>query len=434
MRNWRAMVWSFLAFAACMGGAVELQDQIIYRFYNRYEPYRDWLYVPSQGYLRAVSIGYDQFFADFLWLRMIQTFAAGYTRPEIADQMHSYFEGITNLSPQFIEVYSFGLMAMGEDGHREDMAKEVVYKSFYQVPGNWKIPSEGAAFFGLPELKDPIVAKTALRLALFSPDHPDYLNSWLGYFDAAEGRYRAALEQYLNDFCQACIQGDAKIIDIRRHSIEHTMDVWYKQEVLKRGEAWERREKRLPTLAELNATGAFRGVEVPDWKQVDAFLDQVAGAGKLQPISPQEAHDLASRFVRSWDVLPEPSFASVEPNLPNYCLVPLSKQDENLDMVPQAAKIAQRLENGKPKPTLRVFSKLDLLRQYQQTADGWPGIAQYYASLHKGKKPQAPGDTVDFFKNFKDPFGGEFVIDPKDDRMTITSVPDIHSIALPSRP
>jgi len=80
-------------------------------------PYRDSLYLPHGKQVNLMAIGYDQFLADFLWLRAIQAFG-GYWRAgdKVSEAVYNYFDVISDLSPHFIEVYKFGNLVMGDEG------------------------------------------------------------------------------------------------------------------------------------------------------------------------------------------------------------------------------------------------------------------------------------------------------------------------------
>src|SRR5205809_484826 len=105
-----------LAFFGCIAGAALLQHHNVEEFHRRTFHFDDSVYFPASEYARLLAIGYDQTIADFLWLGMIQTFAAAYTVPECAPVLLKYFNAITDLAPRFVGPYNLGILGVGEEG------------------------------------------------------------------------------------------------------------------------------------------------------------------------------------------------------------------------------------------------------------------------------------------------------------------------------
>jgi hypothetical protein len=415
MKLQRGWLVTLLLTVLFLGGALSFQRRMIEKFYQEPEKYRDSLYVPSRGYLEVIALGYKQVFSDFFWLRMIQAFAAGWSRPENAEQMYSYFEGITDLDPRFLEVYSFAMMAVGEEGHRDDMVRNLLRKSFLKAPGNWKIPSEGAAYFALTNQKDVRLAKYYTGLALLSPDHPEYLENWIGYFDVKEGRYRPAYDRYMTDYVRSLMHGKDQFTPIRRVHLVRAIDEWFKEEIRKRAQEWLDRTGQMPTIQQLEDAGAFRGVVLPDWRGIRGFLDQLEQSASLQTAGQQETRDVIQRFIKTWDRLPsEAPYDAFAPAYPGYAFWPTPKKQAPFEVIP----------------------KLDVLRRYKYVTAIYDARIGNYMKQHHGRCPDdvsalVPEALVPGRKDFRDPLGGEFKIDPATCQLTITSVPEIRHLAIP---
>ena len=408
-RNWFITLGVVLVL---LGSAIMLQYRMIYRLYLTPEQYRDSLYVPSPGYMKAVTVGYDQFAAVFLWLRMIQGFAAGWTRPENAEQMFTYFQGITNLDPRFLEVYWFAIMAVGEEGGRDDLVKEIVMRSFRKVPGNWRITTDGASYFGLPRGKDLETAQLYTRLALLSPDRPDYIASWVAYFDTRAGRYRAGFEKYLIDYIQTRSKGQSDISDRLRAHLLRAIDRWNRSEIENRATEWYERTGEVPTIRQLEEAGALRGLELPDVRRVQILLAQVEGADDLS-LTSEDILTLVNQqgLVRATEGMPVSPFDGLVEGANGYIIWPYPGGPED----------------GR---AFEVMHVIELMQHYQILLNLYDAELPTYRANHDGACPTKLSDVFPDWEGAIEPLGGEFRIDPDSCNLTITSVPNLRRMKM----
>jgi hypothetical protein len=408
-RNWFLTLFLALFF---LSGALLCQRHMIRRFYLEPEKYRDSLYVPSTGYLEAVTLGYDQFFADFFWLRMIQTFAAGWTREGNAEQMYSYFSGISDLDPLFLDVYSFAMMGVGEEGRRDDMVEALILKSVVKAPGNSKVPSEGAAYFGLTNQKNNELAKYYTRLALISPDHPIYLENWVGYFDMKQGEYLVAFEKYLIDYIQALERGKDDFTHARKVHLLRAVDQWYRAEIASRATDWSERTGEVPTLQQLLDAGTFKGVTLPNWHRIRILLESLENADEIgSRNSQQEIRDTIQQFIGTWDGLPsEGPYDSLVPGYSGYAI----------------------WETPNGKVPFEVLPVIEVLRKYSYTYMNYDLFLDQYKATHDGQCPTEIGEIMPEWKTRQDPLGGQILIDPETCELTFTRCPEIRQLAIPT--
>ena len=203
----------FILFVVTFGTSMGLQNRLIERWKIFIYNYRDALYLPSSDYIRTITFGYDQFASDFLWLRMIQSFAAGYTRPENAEQMMGYFRVISDLDPHFQHAYSFSMLSVGEEGKRDDLAREIVDKYIEANPHRYEIPKEGA-YHAQQFMKDPRTAVYYIDMAALDPNCPLFVIRWRPVILAGAGHYRIAYESKLINTIRQAAEQNSQIFDI----------------------------------------------------------------------------------------------------------------------------------------------------------------------------------------------------------------------------
>jgi hypothetical protein len=394
-----------LVFAGCLGGAALLQHHHILKWRQRGYEFRDALYLPSSAYVRAVAVGYDQFAADFLWLRMIQTFAASWTVPQCAPQMQEYFRVISDLDPKFVDPYNFALMGVGEEGKRYDFVREIVEKSMYKIPGNSSVTYQGA-FFANWNMNDQNLAKYYVRMAKLDPNYPEFIDRWEGYFDLKQGRFRAAYEKYLTDYVHAIVQNNPALYGLLDRNLRHAIDSWFKSEIKNRAIDWQKEKGKFPTLEELVAAGKFKGVELPDVMLIEKLitgLQELPAKERAAQFNDEMLTKFTQTAVHAFDGLPPGPFDIMWPEDAGYTIW---------------------LDN-KPADERFVLSKLEALNLVRQMAQSVTGAATAFREKHNGKAPELKDILPPESGMTTDPFNQPWVWDVKTSTLGTTKYPDI---------
>jgi hypothetical protein len=98
------------------------------------------LYLPSGAYLRQIALGYDQAWADLLWLRTIGYYADQANTERRFTYLYRMLDVITTLDPKFLYPYLFGGVTLSIELGRPDLANRILLKGMRHHPGVWKIP------------------------------------------------------------------------------------------------------------------------------------------------------------------------------------------------------------------------------------------------------------------------------------------------------
>lgn len=426
-RMWTSLIAGLILIAAATP-AILIQDEQIYRTKVEFVQYRDTLYLPNSEYVRAVTCGYDQFAAHFLWLRMIQSFAAGWTRPENVQQMMQYFEVITDLDPHFMEAYSLAIMAVSEKVKRFDLVDRIVEKAYLNNPGKYTIPFKGA-YTAYWDENNAEKAKFYVRLGLHDPDMPDYANRWLAYFDMKEGRYRAAYEYSVRNYL--AIVGPESAKEGAGEKIDQTTKVMYRLNFLRAADGWIRSEieaaankyrqdnGKWPTVEQLDEAGLFAGKEFPDFGMIFTITEKIRGGELEKPTDSAQIEQLIQMSIHKWDSLPPSPYAFLKPSYPGWVIWPDST-------VVRASGPANK--SGRELIVSRGEAMIELMRviNFINTT------AVEYKNANGGKLPQSFADFAPQFLTQTDPFGGKFVWDPKSAKVSCTSVPNFNPGMVPN--
>jgi len=188
--------------------------------------YRDSLYLPSGKSIRMVSVGYDRFAADLIWLRSIQAFGGHWETDRVYTPIYHLFDIITDLDPQFIDAYTFGNLVIGDEGGDQLQGLKLIDKGIVKNPLKYKLPYWGG-YVAYWQLNDPELAKYYYRKAIKCPDAPSFVSRIVAYMELKSGRYRVAFEKLLRDLLEAVDQKDDVVEGIVKRRIPDILIEWH---------------------------------------------------------------------------------------------------------------------------------------------------------------------------------------------------------------
>ncbi|MFB3896854.1 MAG: hypothetical protein ACE14V_11200 [bacterium] len=154
-------------------------------------PFQELLYLPSGKYIKVAVLGFDNFFADLLWLRAIQYFGGHFMGDKNYAMLDRIFEVITTLQPSFVDVYRFAAMALGEEAHKYKETTNLLWKGINSNPQSWEIPYD-LGFFLLYTVRDYDQAVKAYSIATTRPGCPDFVQRIIPYIYSESGRTEIA--------------------------------------------------------------------------------------------------------------------------------------------------------------------------------------------------------------------------------------------------
>ena len=217
--------WRILILIILLVPALFIQNHYLHGVRKTPQIYRDSLYLPSGKSIKAVSIGYDRFMADLIWLRAIQAFGGHWETDQNYEPIFHLFDVITDLDPHFIEAYTFGNLVMGDEGGDQRSGLELIDKGMVKNPDNYKLPY-WAGYVAYWQLDDPLTAKYYYQNALECSDVPGFVKRIVAYMDLKSGRYRVAFEKFLRDWLEAVDNNDDVVAGISERRIPDILSEW----------------------------------------------------------------------------------------------------------------------------------------------------------------------------------------------------------------
>lgn len=401
----------FLGFVLFFGTAIHFQRFQSDKLRQEPEKFRDWLYLPSSAYVQWTTLGYDQIVADALWLRSIQSFGATFANKETLPQLTAYFDVITDLDPHFLAVYRFANLVIGEEGGDHEKGLAILEKGMEKNPDKY-LPAYDAAFFTYWTMKDGELAKYYTHRALKTLDCPEFVRGWLAFFDQEMGRYMAAYQNYFSDYARYHNASDAVLSRIRYLNLRRSLSEWYLAEIRKAALDFEAKNGRSPTMKELEDSGAFLELELPDWTALNQLIRSMEESGQKYPDSETELQTIASKFVRKgWTRLLNP--ASDNRHFPGYILWPGQRPFLS------TTGIEKPVENP-----YYVLSEIELSDQIYSLVRTARVTADNY-KLENGTYPPDASFLPPESLVFAEPWGGEWIYNPQTGDYLPSSKPNI---------
>ena len=215
-----------LIFLVLISPAIFIQHQKLAAVRKKPRLYRDSLYLPSGEKIKLISLGYDRFMADFLWLRSIQAFGGHWGTDKNYEPIYHLFDVITDLDPHFLDAYTFGNLVMGDEGGDQFLGLELIDKGIYKNPRKYVLPYWGG-YVAYWQLDNPEMAKYYYSRALKCPDAPGYVSRIVAYMDLKAGRYHVAFEKYVRDLLNAIDEKDDVVEGIAKNRIPDILIEWH---------------------------------------------------------------------------------------------------------------------------------------------------------------------------------------------------------------
>ena len=150
------------------------------------------LYIPSSAFVKQTALGFDQAWADLLWVRTIGYYADQSTREGKFTYLYHMLDIVTTLDPRWLYPYLFGGVTLSLDLDRPDLANKLLRKAIPAHPLVWKIPFLIGfnAYFGMG---DAGTAARYIEQASRLPGSPAYLAGFASRLYAKGGNRESAL-------------------------------------------------------------------------------------------------------------------------------------------------------------------------------------------------------------------------------------------------
>ena len=151
------------------------------------------LYIPSGKSLSYIALGYDQVFADFLWLRTISYFGSHAMTDRKYPWLRNLLEAVTELDPDWSFPYVFAGVLLSSEANDVEESNRLVRRGMDHHPDVWELPFYiGFNYFHI--LKNPRCGAQYMFKASSYPKSPPYLKALAARLSAKGSTFENHLE------------------------------------------------------------------------------------------------------------------------------------------------------------------------------------------------------------------------------------------------
>lgn len=216
-----------------------------------------FMYLPHGEYLKAAVLGYEHFFADLLWIQVIQAMGERTVSEEAGYWISHALDVITTLDPQFIRVYVVGGIALTTLVTMPEESNRLLQKGISHNPSVWELPFL-LGFNYYFELHDDLRAAESIARASRLPKAPAYLASFAARLYVSARDPEDAIVFLTQVYAQTTDGNMKQLLERRLKGVIVERDLQLLEEAISR---YQERNKRAPEhLEDLVGPGLLRAL------------------------------------------------------------------------------------------------------------------------------------------------------------------------------
>lgn len=365
--------------------------------------FRVWIFeqkikLPPSSVLKLASLGYDNIYANFLWLQSIQAFGSGWrTEGGKTEPMFQYFDTLTDVDPTFEPAYRFGNLVVGDQKGDYKLGQDILRKGTIKMPQSYSIPYLGvynAVWMGNRPSDGKWFARRLQRIKAA----PNFMKRMLEYIERQEGHYGLAFEMNVRYYLDYHVAKDNIERDIVTRRLQDLVDRQARAElsasVYKYIDAHGgEHPKRMEDILTPEFMPSYEGPTLSRFAAaVEKFLPVVDARGlKKGDVIPDDlVQAIAQSSIEKIEGLPPEPFGT-------WYLIHTPTRD---------AEIEEGFVFDRKKPIEYIVAAADLLQITNRNALAFQDFLMTYYKEHENKLP----DDEELKRFFgRDPFGGHYV-------------------------
>lgn len=130
------------------------------------------LFFPSGKFIHAISSGFDNLIADFIWIEAGVYFGEHRLSDRKYPYLYHIFNVLTDLDSKFLPAYTIGGILLCDDVKRVDLSMKLLNKGMFKNPDSWEIPFV-KGFIHYLYTKDYIEASKWFLISSMKENAPD---------------------------------------------------------------------------------------------------------------------------------------------------------------------------------------------------------------------------------------------------------------------
>lgn len=402
-------------------GAVQYQRRNFSKI-RVYRPFQEKLYLPEGDRLRIAALGYDNVYADILWLRAIQAFGGRWEYGKDVAPIYRYFDALTDLDPKFIEAYKLANLILGDEAKNYEKSFDILRKGMEKNPESWEIPFLGV-YNAVWQYDDPKTARWFAYMAGRKPDRPEFVARMIEYVERRSGRYEVSFRMNLSFMLGYLETGNSVESRMCSNRFFAILDKWYIEKITENCRRFIKHHGRDPrTIEELVQSPSWEPFTLPTMQG----LEQAIKRHRTQPGLPSRSEEIYKESLETFD-----KRVPFEPQGYQYViredLLPKATDTATTGTLAVTAENADKLPESHFKYIGNERELLEVLYSYVQSISGLIQSFQakngrYPISIEEmlSRETNKPLSETRF--NYQDPLGGRFVYNAATGEFVSTSL------------
>ena len=219
-------IWLAVAIVASLIFAIVVQNQRFSNLGFRTSLYRQRIKLPPSDVLKFVTLGYDNIYANWLWLQSIQAFGSGWiTEDGTTEPIFAYFDGLTDVDPHFISAYRFANLIIGDNRKDFVRGQDILRKGVIKNPRNFDIPYLGV-YNAIWQYDGPNDARWFASRFDRIPETPSFMRRLAEYIERRSGRYEVAFEFNARYYIEYLLKNNEIEQNIVERRLQDLLDKW----------------------------------------------------------------------------------------------------------------------------------------------------------------------------------------------------------------
>lgn len=176
-----------------LGCSIYLAQLQIDRSKDINQKIESFIQLPKGEYLKVAALGYDQFLADLLWLRVVQIIGEHTVTESAYEWVYHALDVTTTLDPKFTYAYQVGGVTLSTLANQPAKANVLLAKGAKENPEVWQLPF----YIGFNDyfyLNDYKSAAENMARAAQIPGRPDFVPRLATRLFVQAGETRTAIE------------------------------------------------------------------------------------------------------------------------------------------------------------------------------------------------------------------------------------------------
>lgn len=326
-------IFPLIMIVGCLSFAIFYQTKRFEGVKQQWDRFYQTMKLPPVEFVELFTLGYDNIYANWLWLQSIQAFGKGWitdtmqkridlegyikeqgdnlTRAEResleaelndlrdrqTEPIYQYFDTLTEIDPKFVAAYRFGNLIIGDNRLDWKRGQQLLRKGTHKNPNNYDIPYLGL-YNAIWMTGDKIDARWFARRLQRIPDTPNFMRRLESFIEQRDGRFDVAFEYNIRYLVEYISRGNEMETSIVRGRIGGLLDKWYRDELDQAVDRYLEKYKEHPQLMEdLLEPGIRPDFKAPTPNGFDAALENNSFDIELVDPTKQVPQDLVDRIV-----------------------------------------------------------------------------------------------------------------------------------------